>query len=105
MGKAFLCHSSSDKEFVRIAARNLGRAKVVFDEMTFEPGQDFRDQILKGLDAAGLFVFFISRASLASIWCQFEADEAQYRQISEKMGGHLATLSTLGSAIKTSPNG
>ena len=47
MGKAFLCHSSRDKEFVRVTARHLGRAKVVYDEMTFEPGQDFRDQILR----------------------------------------------------------
>jgi len=92
MGKAFLCHSSRDKEFVRVTARHLGRAKVVYDEMTFEPGQDFRDQILKGLEEAGFFVFFISRASLNSIWCRFEADEAQFRRMSEKMGGHLAII-------------
>ena len=30
MGKAFLCHSSRDKDFVRITARHLSRAKVVF---------------------------------------------------------------------------
>ncbi len=46
MRKAFICHSSKDKDYARFVARKLRRANVVFDEMSFEPGQDFRDEIL-----------------------------------------------------------
>ena len=35
MEKAFLCHSSADKAYVDRVAKRLGRAKVVFDVMTF----------------------------------------------------------------------
>jgi len=92
MKKAFLCHSSQDKEYVRIVAKHLGRAKVIFDEMSFESGQDFRSEILKGLDKASLFVYFVSRASLDSIWCKFEIDEAHKRKILGKMESQLVII-------------
>lgn len=38
MKKAFLCHSSSDKAFVDLVATKLGRAKVIYDKITFEAG-------------------------------------------------------------------
>ena len=59
---------------------------------TLEPGQDFRDQILKGLEEAGFFVGLISRASLGSIWRQFEADQrtipADVREDGRSPGDH-----------------
>ena len=58
--KAFLCHSSSEKEYVRTIARRLTRARVVFDEMHFLPGEDFRNAIARGLDASRLFVFVVA---------------------------------------------
>jgi hypothetical protein len=89
MRKVFLCHSSQDKDYVRIVATRLRRAKVVFDEMSFEPGHDFREQILKGLDTSALFVFIVSKASLTSMWCKFELDQAQLKRMA---GAIEATL-------------
>ena len=60
MKKVFLCHASEDKEYVRIVAKKLTRAKVIFDEISFEVAADFRDQILKGLDDTKIFVFMVS---------------------------------------------
>jgi len=83
MRKAFLCHSSKDKGYVEGVARRLGRAKVVFDAMHFEPGQDFRDAIQSGLDDTRVFVFLVSRESLDSVWCKYEVDNAEYRKLTD----------------------
>lgn len=90
--KAFLCHSSQDKEFVRAVADQLGIAKIFFDQYAFEPGQDFRQEIQRHLDDATLFVFFVSRASLESAWCQYEIDNADLRRMNGKIKGQLAFL-------------
>jgi hypothetical protein len=68
MRRIFLCHSSTDKAFVGEVASQLGRAKVVYDDFEFAPGEDFREAIKKALDISGVFVFFISQASLDSTW-------------------------------------
>lgn len=92
MEKVFLCHASNDKEYVRIIAKKLGRAKVVFDELTFEPGHDFREDMIKGLDKSILFVFIVSRASINSVWCKYELDEAHLRKISGTIKRQLAII-------------
>lgn len=70
--KAFLSHSSSDKELVSQVARHLGNARCVYDEISFEPGRKTLTEIFKGLGETDLFVFFISRVSLDSDWVQAE---------------------------------
>ena len=55
MPRAFLCHSSADKQYVQTVARKLGRGRVAFDEFAFAPGQDFRDEIRRHLDRSDLF--------------------------------------------------
>ena len=92
MRKAFLCHSSADEEYVRIVAHRLGRENVVYDDMAFAPGQDFRDAIAKGMDEAGLFVFFASKASLDSVWCRHEIDEASYRAVTRQLEKQLTLI-------------
>jgi hypothetical protein len=92
MRKAFLCHSSTDKDYVRVIARRLGRAKLVFDEVSFNPGQDFRDAIIQGMDASSLFIFFASRPSLESVWCRFEIDAANLRSIYGTIKSHLTVI-------------
>ena len=64
MLKAYLAHSSEDKSYVERVANLLGRSLVVYDKMCFEPGVDFRDAILEGLEKSRLFVFFASKRSL-----------------------------------------
>lgn len=92
MRKAFLCHSSKDKDYVRFVARRLRRANVVYDEFSFEAGEDFRKTIEKGLDQSALFVFFASQESLASIYCRFEVDQAQLKQMHGGIEGQLALI-------------
>jgi hypothetical protein len=80
MIKAFLSHSSSDKEsYVRNVANWLGKDNVVYDEFTFEEGEKTLDEILKGLNRCELFVLFISEKALQSEWVQREISEAQLR--------------------------
>lgn len=90
--RAFLCHSSEDKHYVRIIAHRLGRAKIVFDEMSFEPGQDFRDEIQKYLGGTSLFVFIASKSSLNSLWCQYELDQAHLKKLAGEIEGQLVLI-------------
>ena len=92
MARAFLCHSSTDKEYVRVVANRLTRARVAFDEFSFQPGQDFRSEILRHLDRSDLFVFFVSPAALASLWCQYELDHAELARMAGGIEGQLALL-------------
>ena len=71
--KAFLSHSSRDKEpYVRIVANKLGPENCHYDEWTFEAGLKTLDEIQKGLDTTDLFVLFLSDTSLNSEWVQQE---------------------------------
>lgn len=92
MKKAFLCHASKDNEYVRIVCKHLGRAKVIFDDYSFAPGQDFRSEILRGLEKSSLFVYFVSKNSLDSVWCKFELDEAQKKKINGNLESQIAVI-------------
>lgn len=74
MIKAFLSHSSADKErFVRIVADKLrNKMNIHYDEYTFEAGNKTIDEIFLGLEQTDLFVFFISDNSLKSEWVKKE---------------------------------
>lgn len=75
--RAFLSHSSTDKEFVSSVANRLGRHRVAFDAMHFESGQTFVSQIESYINTSEIFVFFVSPRSLKSFWCTFEVDSAK----------------------------
>jgi tetratricopeptide (TPR) repeat protein len=92
MYKAFLAHSSTDKDYVERIARRLGRGRVLYDVQDFLPGQDFRDAIRAGLDRSALFVLFASTESLKSTWVHFEIDEAEVRRISGKLKAVLVFI-------------
>lgn len=72
MNKAFLSHSSSDKDFVRKVYKEVGAARCIFDECCFENGKSIIDEIVKGISNTDLFVLFISNDSLNSEWVQKE---------------------------------
>ncbi len=81
--RAFLSHSSADKETVGKVAKILGRAAVVYDAFEFDVGDKFRDAILAGLSNSDIFVLFASRSALQRDWVKFEiatAKEALTRQ-------------------------
>lgn len=83
--KAFLSHSSIDKEFVREVANKLGRLHCVFDERSFDIGDKFEEAIRSHLDNSSVFVFFATKESLESFWCSFEIEQAFYAQLKEKI--------------------
>lgn len=80
MIKAFLSHSSKDKDnYVRNVATWLGKDNVVYDEITFEEGEKPLDEILRGLCRSELFVLFLSNNALDSDWVRTEISEAKTR--------------------------
>lgn len=79
MVKAFLSHSSVDKDIVREIKRKVQRFWTFFDEDCFEPGVDFRTSIVEHLKDTNLFVLFASKNSLASSWVRFELDETYWQ--------------------------
>lgn len=92
MSKVFLCYSSEDKFLVNFVAKKLGRARVLFDEMSFQPGQDFRNEIRKNLDSSTHFIFFASENSISSLWCKFEWKQAELNSIMGKLINSLCII-------------
>jgi tetratricopeptide (TPR) repeat protein len=90
--KAFLSHSTIDKDFVRAVAQELGRQFCIFDEQSFSTGDHFKDSIQHGLGESSIFVLFASRSSLKSIWVGFEADEAWFQLLRNKLSKSLVYL-------------
>lgn len=86
MIKAFLSHSSKDKEnYVRNVANWLGKENIVYDEFTFEEGEKTLDQIMDGLGESELFVLFISNSALDSKWVKKEITESKHLHDSGKI--------------------
>jgi TIR domain len=86
--RAFLSHSSRDKELVEAVAKDLGRQFCIFDKFCFETGDEFIEAIKKGLDESTVFVLFASSNSVKSFWVQLETDEAAYRAIQHNISPH-----------------
>lgn len=85
MTKAFLSHSWVDKEFVRSVANDLGRQFCIFDESMFNSAETFKSSIEQHLNDTSIFVLFASKASLESIWVDFEINEAWYKFLSKSI--------------------
>jgi len=90
--KAFLCHSSCDKELVEAVARDLGRQLCIYDKYCFRTGVEFRQAITEGMREATVFVLFASREALGSMWVNLEADEAWYAELRPNIGRALVYL-------------
>jgi tetratricopeptide (TPR) repeat protein len=90
--RAFLSHSSLDKPLVERVAKELGRQFCLFDQYSFETGEEFAAAITRCLDLASTFVLFASKASLASVWVALELDEARARKLREAIGRTLVYL-------------
>lgn len=72
MIKAFLSHSSKQKEFTRELANELGLDSCIFDERTFESGMPIMSEIISSLNDTDIFILLISDAALESEWVQKE---------------------------------
>jgi tetratricopeptide (TPR) repeat protein len=83
--RAFLSHSSKNKDFVRKVYDNLGSALAEFDEKTFEAGSFNVSAIDEGLDRSDLFVLFATPESLKSGYVELETRLAQERLAGKKI--------------------
>ena len=92
--RAFLSHSSTNKEFVRAVANELGRQYCLFDEQVFEDGEQFKAAIETMLDESAVFVLFVGEDTLNRMWVQFEIDEASYRKLEARISKALVFLLT-----------
>ncbi len=92
MFKAFLSHSSADKELVRAVANALGRQICVFDEQAFDTGETFKRSIEKNLDDSSVFVLFATREAIKRMWVEFEINEAWYRILEGKISKSLVFI-------------
>ena len=77
MAKAFLSHSSKDKILVEKIAIQLGKNNCHYDKFTFDAGNLTLDEIFKGLSDTDVFVLFISKTALESLWIKKEITEAK----------------------------
>lgn len=92
MIKAFLSHSSVNKEFVLAVAEMLGRQFCLVDAQAFDSGISFKQSIEKHLDESSVFVLFGSRSALDSLWVDFEISEASQRVIEKTISRALVIL-------------
>jgi len=76
MARVFLSHSSKQKGFIDVIANKLGKSNIVYDKWTFDAGEKTLDEIYKGIDDTGIFVYFISEESLSSSWVIKEINQA-----------------------------
>lgn len=83
--KAFLSHSSLNKDYVEAVALELGRQFCVFDKFAFHSGIEFKTSIERGLDDSSIFVLFASPEALASLWVNFEITEAFYGLLKKRL--------------------
>ena len=98
--KAFLSHSSVNKDFVETVATHLGRQFCVFDKQCFQSGIEFKDSIEKGLNDSSLFVLFASPEAFESIWVKFEIAEAFYGVVQKRL--HRVLVVMLGNSVRVS---
>lgn len=71
--KAFISHSSAQKDFVEEVVRELGRDFVNVDMHCFEAGGELTDEITAHINGSNIFVLMLSDMALNSKWVIQEA--------------------------------
>lgn len=85
MPKAFLSHSSKDKNIVSKVFKDFGVAGSHFDEVTFDAGERSSAEIFSAISSTDVFVLFVSASSLKSPWVQTEIAVGQQKLFSGKI--------------------
>ena len=68
MIKAFISHSSAQKDFVKRLVDILGRDYCIVDCYDFEPAYKTIDEIYRKINQSTVFVLLLSREALSSEW-------------------------------------
>lgn len=79
--KAFISHSSAQKEFVSEVVRELGRDYVHVDMYCFEAGGELNEEIANYIDSSNIFVLMLSDMALNSKWVIQEAKLVRTKMI------------------------
>lgn len=84
--KAFISHSSADKEITeRLANDLIGQGvDAWFDKWEIMPGDSLRRKIEQGISEASHFIVLLTPNSLRSEWVQTELDAAMVRKIANE---------------------
>ncbi|WP_434511956.1 TIR domain-containing protein [Desulfitobacterium sp. AusDCA] len=92
MIKAFLSHSSIDKDLVQLVHKKLSDGNAWYDAADIENGQSIPEKINEGLRHATHFVLFWSNNSSKSLWVKAELNAAFVRMMSNKCKFMIFTL-------------
>ncbi|MBD5396539.1 TIR domain-containing protein [bacterium] len=77
--KAFISHSSAQKDFAIKIAEQIGFDQCIIDTYDFSPAYRTMDEIIEKMNHSTILVFLISQESLKSDWCTNEIRLAQQR--------------------------
>ncbi len=83
--KAFLSHSSTDKDIVEPIAELLTAWSCTYDKYAFDASTSFLDSIRSHLQQSSIFVFFASKESVTRPYVNFEIEEAEYAKLFGKI--------------------
>ena len=82
--KAFLSHTSSDKDLVGIVQEKLGKKNAWYDAVDIENGESIPDKINEGLRFATHYILFWSKKAQESGWVNAELNAAFVRMMANK---------------------
>jgi hypothetical protein len=83
MAKAFLSHSSAQKELVTNIAKRLGLDNCVIDIYHFAAGEPTLEQIFGKIESSDLFVMFLTSEALNSQWVRRELEHVSLSKSNE----------------------
>lgn len=83
MIKAFISHSSKQKQFVEDLVDKLGRDYCIVDCYDFEPAVKTINEIYKRIDQSSVFVLLLSKDALGSDWVDKEIKYAKNKLSAE----------------------
>jgi tetratricopeptide (TPR) repeat protein len=90
--KAFVSHSSDDKDLVERVTKQVTAARWEIDSHTFDEGRSSAEEIFRAISRSDLFVLFASAKALNSQWVASELQIAQSHLYSGKLGGVLVFI-------------
>ncbi len=90
--KAFLSHTSSDKDLVGLVHKKLAKEDAWYDASDIENGESIPDKINEGLRYATHYVLFWSRRARDSNWVRAELNAAFVQMMSNKCKFMIFTL-------------
>ncbi len=92
MTKAFLSHTSSDKDLVSIVQEKLTEKNSWYDAVNIEDGENIPEKINEGLRMATHYVLFWSKKASESPWVRAEMNAAFIRFLSSQCKFIIFTL-------------